>query len=309
MAASRGNFGRLAVVGGAGVIGRALVECAAASGRFAGIIAIDRQRPAAHDSRCDWCIADMRDLNGLVAALDGIDRVVHLAGLKLADQSAHDPLEYFQVNGMGTANLMNAARLAGVDRVVYASTSHVYGAAGQAPLSEDLTPAPASIYAASKLAGEAAVLGFGAAYGLPVTIARLANVYGGTADPHTVVGKAVIQARSGGPIALREHQSVRDFVSLADAAEALLRLVCLGDRSSQTVNIGSGHGTAAGEIAHAVAKAAQLAGLGPIDVVDPAVALAPDSKPRFLANERLKSLTGFEPTTSWEAGLAALFSL
>lgn len=301
--------GRLAILGGTGLIGRALLTKLAATGASR-VVVLGAQPPEAVSGlRVDFYQGDVRNVLDVETALAGCTTVVHLAGMKHAGRSAVAPSAYFDVNAGGAVTVMEAAKRCGVTRVVFASTAHVYGPPKTPIITEDHPTHPLSIYAASKLAGEAAVVGYAESFGLSGVVARLANVYGGTPDFETVVGRAVLQVLAGEPVQLRNHKAVRDFIEVRDAAEGLLRLAALpASKGATVVNLSSGRGVSTGEIAELVASAAERTGY-PRPMISPPE--HPDATESVLAlvlsAERLRALTGWVPSVSWAEGLGMMF--
>ena len=200
---------------------------------------------------------------------------------------------------------MEACRRLGIQRLIYTSTSHVYGIPRQLPIGEDHPTAPLSVYAASKLAGEVAVQGYAASCALSCDIARLANVYGASFSTETVIGCALEQAATGGPISLRNLAAVRDFIHADDIIEALVRLAAAGDEGTgcRVVNVSTGQGVSVLEMAETLSKIATEEGLGRPDVVQGGNR-QDELVPRLiLNNRRLLELTGWVPQISLEQGL------
>jgi len=238
-------------------------------------------------------------------ALCGCTVVFHLAALVHVGRSELEPLRYFEVNALGTAHVLEACRRLGIQRVIYTSTGHVYGDPRQLSIGEDHPTIPLSVYAASKLAGEAAIQGYAASFGLSCNIARLANVYGASFSTETVITCALEQATTGGPISLRNLAAVRDFIHADDVVEALVRLAAAGDESTgcHVVNISTGRGVSVLEMAETLSKIAAEEGLGRPDVVH-ASKRQDELVPRLvLDNQHLRELTGWAPQISLEQGL------
>ena len=135
--------------------------------------------------RIDLVEGDILDEDAVHAAMRGVRRVFHQAALRSVPRSVADPLSSNRVNVEGTLNVLTAAPAAGVERVVYASSSSIYGAAEALPLREDLTPRPVSPYAVSKLAGEHYCQVFTRVYGLPTVGLRYFNVFGPRQNPES----------------------------------------------------------------------------------------------------------------------------
>ena len=296
------------VTGGRGSLGSHLVAALESSGA-ARIVAFDAQPPALRrvrdeGGRVEHIVGSILSLDELERAISGCSVVFHLAALVHVGRSALDSVRYFDVNALGTANVLEACRRSGVQRVVYTSTTHVYGKPSQVPVAESHPTSPMSVYAASKLAGEAAMQGYSAGYGLTSYVARVSNLYGTSLNPETVVGRALEQCAAGGPITLRDVTPVRDFIHADDVVGALACLAASrpGD-GCHTVNVSTGRGVSILQMAETLARVADEEGLGHPDVVqsgeDPV-----DPVPELVVdNRRLTELTGWTPVVSLEEGL------
>jgi len=298
---------RIAVVGGYGLLGSALLARLAACG--ASVVVVEPRPPVRPNPAADHRTGDVLDLESLRKGFAGCSAVFHLAALKVARDSADNPLEYFSVNAQGTAHVAEACRNSGVRHLTYASTSHVYGIPAVDLVPETHPTRPRSVYAASKLAGESIALAYQAAYGMDVRVARMANLYGGRADAATIVGRAVSQAVAGESIRLRNLDSVRDFLHVDDAAEGLLRIAAAGGSASpqsRILNLSDGKGVSTGRIAELVASAAEAIGLPRPDIRKPEKT-EPEEVPRLvLSPGLLQSVTGWIPSTDLSWGLDAL---
>jgi nucleoside-diphosphate-sugar epimerase len=126
---------------------------------------------------------DLSDLPAVRQAVDGVNYVLHQGALPSVLRSIQDPLTSHAANATGTLNLLVAARDAGVQRVVYASSSSIYGDSPTLPRREDMLPAPKSPYAAAKLFGEHYCRAFSELFGLETVSLRYFNVFGPRQDP------------------------------------------------------------------------------------------------------------------------------
>jgi len=148
---------RFLVTGGAGFIGSNLVEKLLSEGhgvRVLDNLATGREENIAHLSSVELIRGDIRDNGAVDKAVSGVDFVIHLAALGSVPRSIEDPATTHEVNVTGTLNVLVAARDHNVRRVVYASSSSVYGDTPTLPKREDMFPTPQSPYAVSKLSGE-----------------------------------------------------------------------------------------------------------------------------------------------------------
>lgn len=295
----------IAVVGGCGALGGRVVQKLQSFGA-AQLRVIDRHVPERGVPGVDYVEGELLDTAAMSRALDGTEVVFHLAGLKVAGDSAAQAAAYFEINAAGTALLMDACRNAGVSLVSYASTSHVYGVPNRLPVTEDHPCRPLSIYAASKLGGEAAVQGFAAAFGIRVSIARLCNVYGGTLGPETVAGRILALAADQQPVELRNLAAVRDFLYIDDAVEGLIRLsAAQTEPGCDIANVSPGAGTEVRELASAAVDAAAELGLGELEVHQSGDSADEGVPSLFIDNQHLRRKTGWHPSTALRDGLKA----
>ncbi len=192
--------------------------------------------------------ADLRDLSTLGKAMEGVEGVFHVAALPSVSRSVENPLETNDVNATGTLNCLLAARQAGVRRVVYSSSSSVYGNTTVIPTSEDERCEPCSPYAASKLSGEAYCRVFAELYPLETVSLRYFNAFGPRQDPHSeyaaVIPKFITRALAGLPLIIHgDGHQARDFTFVGDVVEANLLAMDIEGVSGQIFNIACGRQT------------------------------------------------------------------
>jgi nucleoside-diphosphate-sugar epimerase len=189
---------------------------------------------------------DVRDADDVTTAAGGVELVYHLAALPSVARSIADPFASHSVNATGTLNLLACAKDAGVRRVVYASSSSVYGDTPTLPKSEDMPANPLSPYAVSKLAGESYCRAFAHAYGLETVSLRFFNVFGPRQDPQSeyaaVIPRFVTRMLSGErPHIFGDGTQSRDFTFVSNAVDACLRAGTPGQQAAgAVVNVGCG---------------------------------------------------------------------
>jgi len=189
--------------------------------------------------------ADIRDLNVLRREFKYADYVLHQAALRSVPKSYHNPQEYDEVNVRGTLNVLLAARECGVKRVVYASSSSVYGERKDLPEKENDLPNPVSIYAASKLNGEYYCNVFNHLYGLETVVLRYFNVFGPRQSLENkyavVIPKFIVCFLKGEnpPIYGDGYQS-RDFTYIKNVVKANILSVLKPEAKGQVFNIANG---------------------------------------------------------------------
>lgn len=165
---------------------------------------------------------DVRNRQEVEEAVRGVDAVVHLAAHTSVVDSLKHPKENFEINAIGTLNLLEACRKYVVDRFVYASSNAVVGEQPP-PIDEWKVPAPISPYGASKLAGEALCSAYYGSYGIKAVSLRFANVYGPFSEHKTsVVAKFLRRAKQGKPLIIYgDGNQTRDFIHAQDICRAI----------------------------------------------------------------------------------------
>ncbi|KAB2861122.1 MAG: NAD-dependent epimerase/dehydratase family protein, partial [Anaerolineae bacterium] len=175
------------VTGGAGFIGSHLVEALLAEGHTVRVVdnfaTGKRENLVASIDKIKLYEISITDNAALQEAMEGVNYVFHQAAIPSVPRSVADPVTCHEVNVTGTFNVLNAARLAGVKRVVYAASSSAYGDIEGDYKQEDMSPRPLSPYGAAKLAGEYYMQVFYGVYGLETVCLRYFNVFGPRQDP------------------------------------------------------------------------------------------------------------------------------
>ena len=188
---------------------------------------------------------DIRDADLVAKAAKGVDIVFHEAALGSVPRSVADPLTTHEVNITGTLNVFLAARDAGVKRVVYASSSSVYGETPELPKRESMTPHPLSPYALSKLAGEHYAGVFKHVYGFEIVSLRYFNIFGPMQDPESQYAAVIprfITALLGGarPVVYGDGLQSRDFTYVDNVVEANLLAAEAAGAAGQAFNVACG---------------------------------------------------------------------
>ena len=242
------------VTGGAGFLGTHLCNRLAQDGHA--VRALD-DLSAGDPSRLDPAVLftrwDVADIPKLWSLLQRVDCVYHLAARVSVPQSVLYPRDYNTVNVGGTVALMEAARDAGVTRVVLASSGAVYGRQSQQPVREDMPSHPDSPYAVSKLAAEHFARTIGALWEIETVMLRIFNAYGpGQALPAShppVVPQFIKQAIGGGSLVVfGDGTQTRDFVYAEDVTDALVATATAANVNGEVINIGSGQETSIGDL-------------------------------------------------------------
>jgi UDP-glucose 4-epimerase len=235
------------VTGGAGFIGSHLVRALHDAGNDVTVLDnFSTGRPDnLEDLRVRIVTGDVRSLSDVCAAVEGMEYVFHLAALASVARSIKDPLVTHAVNATGTLHLLQAAHEAGVRRVIYASSSSVYGNNPELPKSENQIPAPASPYAVSKLTGEHYCRVFYQTMGLETTCVRFFNVFGPRQDPGSeyaaVIPRFTDAILNGDPpVIYGDGQQSRDFTYVGNAVEGTILAAQGQAAAGQVFNIACG---------------------------------------------------------------------
>ncbi len=191
---------------------------------------------------------DVRDLDALRVLMNGVDYVCHEAAISSVPGSIADPLTANEVNVTGTLNVLMAAREAKVKRVIFASSSAVYGDAPTLPKIETMRPMPMSPYAASKLAGETCMQVFYHSYGLETVSLRYFNVFGPRQDPHSQYAAVIPRfitalLNDDKPTIYGDGTQSRDFVYVQNVVQANLLAMRAEQTRGEAVNISCGKAT------------------------------------------------------------------
>ena len=251
-----------AVTGGAGFIGSHLVRALVRQNQR--VTVFDNFSSSAPSSLADVADkirvvkGDVRDCAALPPAFEGVDFVLHHAALVSVPKSVENPEETSQINIQGTANVLEAARACGVRRVVYASSSAVYGNGTDLPHKETDPVDCRSPYAVSKQAGGELCRMYTQLYGLETVVLRYFNVYGAGQNPHAayaaVVAKFMDCARENKPFEIDwDGLQSRDFIHVSDVVQANF-LAALQGTPGEIYNVASGKTCSLLELADAVER-------------------------------------------------------
>ncbi len=292
------------VTGGAGFIGHHLARALASAGDE--VVVMDTLRTGRRENLggipCSLIEADIREAGTHAELFAGVDTVFHLAALVSVEESTRHPRETCDLNTTGTVAVAEAARAAGVRRIVFASTCAIYGSATDDLLTEESRPAPESPYAASKLAAEQYLDLYTRTTDMEVTVLRFFNVYGPGQDPRSpyagVVSIFLENLRQGRALRIfGDGGQTRDFVHVSDVAAAV---AAAADTAPGTYHVATGRSITIRELAEAVAAMAP----GGLEI-EHHPPRAGDVRHSRGNADRLRA-TGWTPQVPLEAGLRAM---
>jgi dTDP-glucose 4,6-dehydratase len=246
---------------------------------------------------------DIRDYDSVRASLNGIDVIFHLAALIGIPYSYRSPLAYIKTNIEGIYNVCQAAREAGVARLIHTSTSEVYGTAQYVPIDENHPLQAQSPYAASKIGADQLALSFYRSFGLPVTVIRPFNTYGPRQSARAVIPTIITQLLRGHEeIKLGNLTPTRDFNFVEDTVDGFITAGLSPHTVGEVINIGSGREISIGELAALLGK---LIGVEVRIQDDPARYRPEASEVERLCcnNNKARELTGWQPKYSLTDGL------
>jgi UDP-glucose 4-epimerase len=296
------------VTGGAGFIGSHLVDRLLADGHK--VVVLDdlstgrlENLSSAH-GRVEFIEDDLRDKRAVARAVAGCEVVYHQGALAAVARSVEKPEEVTEVNVGGTLNVLVASRDAKVRRVVFASSSSVYGDTPELPKVETMTLSPRSPYAASKAAGEAYLCAFQASYGLETVVFRYFNVYGPRQSPRSLYAAAVprfVEALLAGtaPTIYGDGLQTRDFTFVGDVVDALVRASSAPRAVDGPMNLGGGRRISILDLVGVIARA-----VGHVGRPRHEPTRVGDVRDSLADIRRAQAALGWNPRTTLEAGIA-----
>lgn len=295
------------VTGGCGFIGSHLAEQLLSQGhevvildnlscgRLANIVSFEKH------PKLRLVTADIVDREQIVSAFIGIDWVFHLAGIADIVPSIERPDAYFQNNVVGTLNVLQCAREAGVKRLVYAASSSSYGIPVQYPTPETSPIQPQYPYALTKYMGEELVLHWAEVYKLPAVSLRLFNVYGPrsrtTGAYGAVFGVFLAQKLNGKPYTVvGDGRQTRDFTYVTDVANAFVH-AAQSEVEGEAINVGSGNHYSINRLVELLGGSAEYISKRPGE---------PDCT--FGDIEKIQRTLGWKPEVSFEEGVSRMLA-
>jgi NAD dependent epimerase/dehydratase len=303
---------KVLVTGAGGFIGSHLCELCQIEGA-------DVRAFVHYNSRSDWGMlenlnrkalrnieivaGDLRDFEAVRRAVRGCHRVFHLGALIGIPYSYLNPYDVVQTNVLGTLHVLQASLDSGVDRLVQASTSEVYGTAEYVPMDEKHPLNPQSPYAASKVAGDKLAESYYRAYSLPVVILRPFNTYGPRQSPRAVIPTIIIQALQSCQIRLGSLEPRRDLTYVKDVVRGFVAASAAPKIEGTTIQLGS-------QQEHSVAELVGLVG----SILNKKLSVVSDTGRRrpkaseveqlFASNQHARRQLNWQPKVPLKDGLA-----
>ncbi len=296
------------VTGGAGFIGSHIARSLAENGERVRVL--DNLSSGRSDNlggiagEIEVIEGDLRDAEVVARAVDGCEVVYHQAAVPSVPRSVADPRTSLDAGITGTLNVLLAARDRGARRVVFASSSSIYGDTPVMPKHEDMTPKPLSPYAISKLSAEQLCGVFTRLYGLETVALRYFNVFGPNQDPASeyaaVIPKFIAAVAAGErPTIFGDGEQSRDFTYIANVVDANLRAAAVPEASGRVFNIASGRAITVNRM---LALVGELLGKSAeADYTDPRPGDIRDSLADITA---ARDVLGYDPEVSFEDGMA-----
>ena len=319
---------RILVTGGAGYVGSVSVDAIVEAGHEVVVLDdLSTGHRAAVTDAARLEIGSYADAGSLAHLLESArtEAVLHCAARSLVGESIDDPARYYRDNVAGGVALLEAVRLAGIERFVFSSTAAVYGVPESTPIPEGALTPPINTYGETKRTFEAALAAYGHAYGLRSVTLRYFNVAGATAlrgedhepESHLIPNLFRAVSAAGRPVTIfgddyptPDGTCIRDYIHVADLADAhllALEATATGDERTSAplvCNLGSGDGFSVKEVLaaaeRAVGRPIPLA-IGPRRVGDPPVLVASAARARDVLGWRAARSTLDEMVGSaWE---------
>lgn len=302
---------KILITGGAGFVGSHLMEAAARAWPGHALVALDKMTYAADrayiaplldSARAELVVGDVCDFALCRRLMEDCELVIHAAAESHVDRSFHSSVLFTQTNTLGTHTVMEAAREAGVPRIIHVSTDEVYGEILSGARDEDAPLNPTNPYAASKAAAEMIVNSYRHSFRLPVIVVRANNMFGVRQFPEKLVPHAIMALLHSSRIQLHGDGSpVRHYLAAEDFAEAVM-LLALRGTTGEIYNVGSDE-----EHANHVVAAMICRELGvPFEKGVTFIANRPFNDRRYSLSWRKTAALGWRPRRTLAAALPAL---
>ena len=300
---------RFLVTGGAGFIGSNIVEELLKKGHSVRVLdnfsTGKRENLKEFKSDIELFEGDIRSYHIVRQAVSGIEVILHQAALPSVPRSINDPITTNEVNVTGTLNILDAAKDAGIKRIVYASSSSVYGDNPELPKREDMLPNPLSPYAVSKLAGEKYCQVFSKLYGIETVILRYFNVFGPRQDQSSQYSAVIprfirLMSNDQRPTIYGDGTQSRDFTYVKNVVEGNLLAATKDVKSGLVMNCACHGQVTLNELVKQINNLLNK-NIEPI-YAEPRPG---DIKHSFANIELIKKILDFKPTISFLDGLSS----
>jgi UDP-glucose 4-epimerase len=286
---------RVIVTGASGFIGFHLVKALSSLG--ADILVIDRNQPAEPLPGVEFEWADLRHLDKTYEA----DYLIHLAAITNAGYAERYPLDTYEVNVLGTVNLLNHVQVK--NRILFPSTALIYKTS-EIPLSEDAEKEASSTYAQSKMIGEQLVRFLCDRMGTSHTIVRFFNIFGPGQLSMYVVPQILRQILEEGRVVVRNGAVNRDLLYVEDLVKAVVELVVTPQAENSVFNIGSGFKVSIADMAR---TAVEISGLSGVEFTDLEQKIEFSPTAIVADISKVQSIIDWRPVTSLSEGLTRMW--
>lgn len=294
---------KVLVTGGCGFIGANLVRMLLDKGQQ--VIVFDNLSKGNRDYidglDVTFIEGDIRDTAALGAALAGAGRVVHLAACGSVVESVEDPQTNFEMNVVGTFNVLNQAVKHHIGKLVFSSTGGALIGDAIPPVNEQSLPKPISPYGAGKLCAEAYCHAFSKSYGINTVCTRFANVYGPYSDHKSgVINQFFRKITQGEPLIIYgDGSSTRDYIHVSDLCNGITRALLNEDVKNDVIHLASGRETSLRQLADLMIR---ISGKSdhPVEYRDKRTG---EVDRNFARYDYAKKVLGFEPQYTLEDGL------
>ena len=281
------------VTGGAGFIGSNIVNSLVDAGH--GVVVIDNESSDSHEyfhynDRAKYYKHDICDYDKIKHLFENVDTVFHCAAEARIQPAIINPLKAVMTNSYGTCSVLQAAREAGVRRVVYSSTSSAYGLMNQIPNVETQSDDCLNPYSVSKVSGEKLCKMYSDLFGLETVVFRYFNVYGENQPTRgqyaPVIGLFLKQAKENKPLTIvPDGEQRRDFTHVSDVVSAnILASTVKMEKYGQVFNIGTGINYSVNELTNFISKDTVM--------IDPRIG---ESRETLANINKAKTVLGWKP--------------
>ncbi len=294
---------RVLVTGGCGFIGANLVRMLLDKGQQVAVFDNLSKGNRDYIDGLDVTLieGDIRDTGALGEALAGADRVVHLAAYGSVVESVEDPQTNFEMNVVGTFNVLNQAVRHNIGKLVFSSTGGALIGDATPPVNEQSLPKPISPYGAGKLCAEAYCHAFSKSYGINTVCTRFANVYGPYSQHKSgVINQFFKKITQDEPLIIYgDGSSTRDYIHVSDLCNGITRALLNDNVSNDVIHLASGRETSLRQLAELMIKVSGKTD-HPIEFRDKRTG---EVDRNFARYDYAKKVLGFEPQYTLEEGL------